>query len=252
MSDRDPFEILRDALRTKPSEPLSDQQVAEIVQRAITAPPTKLSSPKPRLRHWLLIVGVGIGVSAAGGLAIAVLNREHVVHPEGGVACRAEADPLSSAVVIGQLSSDPIGDCAAIWSNRGLPDTESPDNNNGIVPRLIACLGPGGGIDVLPVEAGITCESLGLRLADIETAASDPALELQRRFSEELPRCSSVAAAEVFARKLLDELELTDWHIVVRPGDLPCALTGVEAEITTVFIVPGPRPPSQTTTEGPP
>jgi hypothetical protein len=205
-------------------------------------PPTKraLATSRRRRRQWFVGVGVVAGLSAGGGLAAALLNKGHVPRPEGGVACRATSDPRSSAIVIA-LGDDPVADCAALWSARRLPDGDDPTNNSGEVPSLVACVGPGGGIDVLPVGPGETCDALGLDAADVAAAVADPATILIERLVDESPACTPPAEAGEHAREVLDDLGMTDWAVVVRPTQQPdqvCSFPAVDSTLRTVFIVP--------------
>jgi hypothetical protein len=246
MADRtDPFDALQRGLHAEPVPEPGDERLAQIVQEAMRA-----SEPVGRRRRWLrrlTVMGVVGALAGGGGLAYAVLHGGAVTHPEGGVACRAEADPHASAYVLGELGADPVAQCRAVWEQGELPDAGGVPRNPDAVPALFACVSPGGGVDVYPAGRVDSCQAMGLLEPDLAAAAADPAIDLQRRISDEIPRCSSVDDTADAIRGFLRDLGMAGWRVVVREGDLPCGLAGVDSATSTVFVVPGPRPPGLTT-----
>lgn len=239
MSNIDWFAVYKESVQTDAGEPAMtpaqvDALVADIVAGRIEVP--EMPGPARSRRRWLA-GGVAISVIAGGATAAALLNRNKPTHPEQGIACHVAPDLASSAQVI-PPAVDPLAACTQLWLSGALPDIDHPGPATDVVPRMFACVDPGGGLDVFPIvsEPAESCAGLGLVEA-ITDLGSDPAVVLQDRLVNDInASCVDVDSARHLAQAALDDLGLDDWTITVRDGTTGCVKAGEDPDTKSVFL----------------
>jgi hypothetical protein len=238
---RPPLESLDGWLRSNPTEAvefeaMTEDRMAELTDRAIAEGHRRSIAARQRRRR--VIAGIGVGIVAVSGTAVAALvQRDAEPRPEVGVVCRAEADRDASGIIV-QFGEDPVADCRAAWTDGRFAEMGVED-----VPRdLTACVNPQGSIEVVPGDAEV-CASLGLRPLDpttTKTPAVEARAELQDRIVEEINMidCLTAEQAAETARKILADLDLSDWPVRVNPDAVgaSCAKAGIGPDGQHVFI----------------
>lgn len=215
---------------------MSDQRMDQLTEAAIAEGRVRLARSDRVRRRRRVIVVVTAAAVVSGGAAAAAILRSQPDSPQTGTACRATAVLDADAIVFAP-GGDPIAQCQELWENGDFEEfgvDVLPD-------RLIACIGPGGGIEVFPGDESV-CPVLGLRVADTELNAESKAIvDLQERLIAEInaPGCLTADEAEAAARRILDDLGFTDWLVKVNPdaADATCAKAGIGPDNHHVFIV---------------
>ncbi|MBX3314271.1 MAG: hypothetical protein KF906_08115 [Actinobacteria bacterium] len=236
-----PIEELGRWLRTDPPapvgfDPMSDERMAELTERAMAEGRRRRVTRVRRRRG--LIVGVGIGVAAVSGTAVAALvERGPEPRPEVGVVCRAEPTADADAIVV-PFGPDPVESCRARWADGSFGEL----GTEGRPDELTACVDDRGTIEVLPGPRDV-CVGAGMTPLDPE-ATADPIVatrvELQDRIVEEINSidCLTADEAAAAARRILDDLGLDDWPVSVNPDAIGarCAKAGIAADGDRVFV----------------
>lgn len=237
----DPLELLTAHLAAgseravPPGGAMSDDRMAELTERAIAEGQARVERARRRRRRRIAAI-TGAAILAVGGGAVAAsILRAQPDAPHAGTACRAIADIEADAIVV-DPGGDPVDNCRQLWDDGAFEEhgiTTPPDD-------LIACISPGGSIDVFPGSVEV-CESLGLAVADTDLSPENQTiLELQERLIAEInaPGCLTTSEARNTARAILDDLGLTDWPVKTNPdaADATCAKAGIGPDTHHVFL----------------
>jgi hypothetical protein len=155
---------------------------------------------KGRRRHRSLVAALVVASAATAAAGWAVLRPD----PETTTSMACGDSIIPSA------TGDPVADCAAVWRRE----------NGTEPPPLVAYLGPGGGVHVLPAgeepPAGYTPLEPAFRQ---DASLIELAAELAD-VSRGLPsRCFSEAEARTVVHAQLRRLGLSGWTVVNRPVD---------------------------------
>lgn len=207
MSDEVEMELLR---RLRPPVPAPDPAtVAEqrkVLMTHITQTPNRNAPPapapaRPRRSRWLLpVVVLASAATAAAGWAAFRSDPE----TSTAVACGDS--------IITSSTGDPIADCAALWRRE----------NGTEPPPLVAYVGPGGGVHVLPEGETPPDGSTALTGAFRQDAAI---IELEAELADVSrglkSRCFGEADARALVEGQLRRLGLTGWRIKARRADPP-------------------------------
>lgn len=210
--------------------------MAHIVKTAPEVPTTPAAHAPRRRSRWILpVVVFASATTAAAGWA--------VLRP----------DPKTSTAVacgnsiIASSTGDPIADCSALWRRE----------NGSEPPPLVAYLGPGGGIHVLPA-AQKPPEGFSALVPSFRQDAA--IIELRAELADVSRGLPSACFGETEARQLVEaqlrRLGLADWSITTRPAEHPparsCATGGpnyataaLNPEQKRVLLIPnldGPPP----------
>lgn len=233
----DPFHLLRAhvravALLEQPRRD-ADELVADITgsvdrtDRSRSAQVLPIhGAGSPRRRRWLLAASAA-AVVAVGGAGVAAFVSSRPADPVAGIVCRESGDFGSTSVVL-PIDDDPVAACANLWKTGDLP-TLGGGAGSGAVPDLVACTGGAGAVEVLPVAAGQSCETFGLVPAEPSTAA-DPVLQLDARVVlGNGAGCRPADELVESARRMLADLEMSEWTVVVDPTAGDCALLAIDA-----------------------
>lgn len=223
------------AARGVASEAMSDERMSELTDLAITNGRALVAQARRRRRRRIAVITGAALLMAGGGAVAAAILRSQPDAPNAGPACRAEADVTADAIVV-DPGGDPVADCRGLWDDGAFEEhgiTTPPDD-------LVACISPGGGIDVFPGSVE-TCEQLGLAVADTDLTPDNQAIvELQQRLIAEInaPGCLTTAEAETTAQAILDDLGLTDWPVKTNPdaADATCTKAGIGPDNHHVFL----------------
>ena len=242
----DPVDVLQAhvravALLERPRDD-PDDLIARITSAAVSATVVPLRTPRRR-RWW--VAGAATTIVVVGGAGVAALIGARPDEQIRDVVCRAGTGPSGSGLAV-VAGTDPIGACAELWRSGAMSEQAGAVDTGDVVPRLVACTGPGRPIEVYPLAEGTGCASLRLLDADVTAGESDAVVAL-RSFVAEMDRVSDCMSSVQLARAMDDQLSLLgldEWSVVVE-GDARCALAGVEAGRMTVRILPDPlAPPS--------
>ena len=239
MSEPDPFDLFR---RLQPPAAESDAARDDALLATVLAAPhgsvgRGVRRPRRRTR-W-----IAAGVVTAGALATAAWkleSREHAPNPLT-LACFRTAS-LETDIAVIEPSADPVGACAAPWTDGTF--------GTGPVPELHACVSPTGIAAVFPGGADV-CTVLGLHDLDSSfTAEEQKLLQLQDQLSTNLAAgCFGVDEARQQAEQMLADLHITGWHVdVTGPPDaqVPCIAAGFDPQHRQIFL--GGRPNFAATT----
>ena len=199
------------------------------------------NTPRWKRRRLVVIAVVLLTLVALG--ATWILTRP-VTQPQA-IAC-FQAPNLDADRVAVQSGSSAAA-CEHLWADGTLSNpTFGPA---GSVPPLVACVSEAGSLFVFPSDDLSLCGRLGLaepdpsppQDADRVRAIID---DLANYFSDQ--PCIPIQRAADDVRRILDEQGATDWTIDATPGtdDRPCASVALDAEQTTVLLVPIPPPPT--------
>lgn len=229
MSDVDPLRHLSELARTQSEQIVVPEELRGEVSRYAA----------PRRRHPRRTVALAIGsvtLAIGGGVGIAALLREQPSRPEFGPACRA-APSLDSNIVALAPNTDPIAGCGALWKSGVLP---GGGESSGEVPSLVACIGPGGLIEVFPGPSDF-CAALGLSAAAGEMDAETEAIgTLSQRVADEvnLAECASLDDVRTRVQGMLDELGLEGWSFNVSDqaasGD--CVKAQLDSSLRVIYL----------------
>lgn len=254
----DPFDVLRSHVRSvallEHPDTDPDDLVAQItgVAEPITASTrdgasvlafpaarSPRSHGSPRRRRWLVVAGVS-AIVVVGGAGVAAFVGARPSTPTAGVVCRASISN-SSAIVI-EPSADPVAACADLWARGDLP--EIGQKGPGEIPRLVACVGARGTLEVLPAAKGQTCAAAGMVEADPSGSLDDPVVALQERLAIDInvAACQAIEPATDIVEAALRELELPSWTIEVRQPTATCVIAVVEPTSTRVLLIPRSSP----------
>lgn len=240
MSTDDPFETLVRYLRDVAASLEPTRSDDEVIELATANEPHPVTAPRPR--RWVAPVAALVVLALGSGAAAVFVALGDDARPEGGTVCRT-APSLSSSARVLAVSTDPVGDCAALWIAGELPSIGG-QNGRGSSPALIACIGAGRAVEVLPATNGESCASLGLGVVDVAAVRNDPVVVLEERLVNEInTTCVPVEAAPDVVRAILDELALDEWTVRLQPRDGECGRAGLDSATRTVFVVPGPPDP---------
>jgi hypothetical protein len=195
--------------------------MAHIVRTAPELPTTPVAqAPRRRPRWFLPVVVLASATTAAAGWA--------VLRP----------DPKTSTAVacgdsiIASSTGDPVADCSVLWRRE----------NGSEPPPLVAYLGPGGGVHVLPAAQEPPEGFSALAPSFRQEAAI---IELRAELADVSRGLPSACFGETEARELVEaqlrRLGLADWSITTRPAEQPparaCATGG--PNYATAALDPG-------------
>lgn len=191
-----------------------------------------------RRRRRIVAAGAVTGVLVVGGaVGVAAMLRGQPSQPTAGVACQ---DGVGDDVVVVAIDAtdDPIGGCEEAWrSGQFNADRDhSPEP-----PPFVACIGPGGAVQVHPVEFG-TCQDLGLTVAEGELDRENRAIvDLNDRLVEVVNSaepCMGAREAAAAAEEILGQSALKGWRVETRAGAVgaSCAKAAVEADRKLIII----------------
>jgi hypothetical protein len=256
----DPFDVLRSHVRsvallehpdTEPddlvaqitgvADPMPDgaSVIAFPQHRSPVSPGSFRSNGSPRRRRWLVAAGVS-AIVVVGGAGVAAFVGTRPSAPAAGVVCRASVSN-SSAIVI-EPTDTPIAACAALWARGDLPEIDR--KGSGEIPRLVACVGERGVLEVLPLSAGQSCDAVGMVDADATGTGSDPVVALQELLAVRvnLAPCQSPDAVTDRVDESLREVGLASWTVEVRDPGARCAFAVAEPTRTRVLLIPRSSP----------
>ncbi|MCX6519919.1 MAG: hypothetical protein NTZ21_04575 [Actinobacteria bacterium] len=258
----DPFDVLRSHVRSvallehPDTEP--DDLVAQITGVADPMPdgasviafphhrspisPSRGSHGSPRRRRWLVAAGVS-AIVVVGGAGVAAFVGTRPSAPAAGVVCRASVSN-SSAIVI-EPTADPVAACADLWARGDLPEIDVPKPTtpgSPEVPRLVACVGEGLALQVLPLPEYWSCADAGLADADITGITDDPAVRLQAALVDRVNAggCRTTADVAAIAREVLDSMDLATWSVKVSDPSSACATVALDVSTSHVIVRPHP------------
>lgn len=193
-------------------------------------------------RAWLVAPALALALVAA---AWWVLEPEEVI---SGIACYQEASLDSSAVVVRSsllLDGSPESVCAHVWEQARNGGPQPPEGRV-TADSLTACVREGGNLVVVPGTGRGPCRDLGWAPASItertmKLARLDELLNVQWPLRGE---CSSPMDAEVYARDVLERLELdAEWTIEYRrPTESAghCSELIFDPQLQVIYVQPGP------------
>ena len=239
MSKIDWFAVYKESLETDGREPTMnpidvEALIADIVTGRIDVP----TMPRSRRtgRRWVA-AGAAIAVIAGSATAAALLNRAKPERSQQGIACHAAADLTAGAVVI-PTAPGPLAACAQLWLSGTLPDIDHGSPTTGSAPKLFACVGAGGGLDVFPnlSDPPVSCADLGLVEA-IADVSADPLVVLQDRLSNDINlACVDLNTARQLAHAALLDLGLEDWTVTIRDNNQDCVKAGEDPDTKSVYL----------------
>ena len=208
---------------------------------AIREGPATLPAPGPgRRRRWAAILLVPAAL-IAGVTAYAAMHRtpDQVVN---GIECDADAAyPSRASVSLPSNGSDPVQVCAHAWETGQIPDQPARP-----APPLVACVGQGDAVLVLPGDTGL-CDRLGLAALPSGYEQAARAFSAMRDdMVAKLPQdgCAEEPGADATARRILDGAGFADWTI--RTDGIsqaaPCAVPDFDAVARVVTLTGFIRP----------
>lgn len=255
----DPFDVLRSHVRSVALLEHPDTEPDDLVARitgvddldardasVIALPPHRApGSPgaarSPRRRRWLVAAGVS-AVVVVGGAGVAAFVGARPSNPAADVLCRGSADGTGSAIAVAP-GEDPIDQCADLWRIGDLPDVDAPGGPTTKVPRLVACTGSNGSIEVLPLPDDSSCADAGLDDADVAGALADPKLGLRHQLAREVNEapCADVTSVRKTVERALATWGFSSWSITVRDEGATCARALIDPAGTRVELFPDPN-----------
>ena len=243
----DPVDVLQThvravALLERPRDD-PDDLIARITSAAVSATVVPLRTPRRR-RWW--VAGAATTIVVVGGAGVAALIGARPDEQIRDVVCRAGTGPSGSGLAV-VAGTDPIGACAELWRSGAMSEQAGAVDTGDVVPRLVACTGPGRPIEVYPLAEGTGCATLGLLDADVTANVDDPVVELQEIAASLYGSGVCTSSEELFRsmEDALKTLELVDWTAVV-DGDAKCAVAAIDPSRLVVRIAPDPLgPPTQ-------
>ena len=176
-----------------PTRTLSDERVA-VMSAAVAAELAEVSRPRRRFPRIFSVVAAGVGLATLGAGAAAAyvaLRPAHITNKQTA-RCYTVVTYTKGTVfpgtTVAQFGSDgnpgqvenAIDTCAALWRTgileRGVPvPVLRPAPGTHVVPRLVACVLPGGAAAIYPGPAD-TCVRLGLAPAVTASSVSTSAV----------------------------------------------------------------------------
>ncbi len=249
---RDPFDVLRShvhsvALLERP-ETTADDLIASITGGSSFAGgdvrrdrSNVIPFRSPRRRRWLVATSA-VAIVAVGSAGVAAYVGSRPTVPSADLLCRGSASGDGSSIAVA-LGDDPIGQCAELWRSGALPDIDRPAQPTTQIPRLVACTGTNGSVEVLPLGAAGSCADVGLSDADVAGLADDPVLGLRRDLVRLVNDAPCRPATEVMAavQSVLAARGLSTWSITVRGSDLACARVMIDVERSQIELFPDPN-----------
>lgn len=214
-----------------------DEIVAGVPDAASGAPILGASGAPRRRRARTAAAVIGIvGVVVVGGAVAATTLGNQVTNAEAPVYCRADTAVAGGAVVDG--GGDPVGACRTAWEQGVVLDGrgETP-------PELTACVTADGLVEVFAAGRSVCTEVGSSPLGEVPDAALAVGELQDRLVGATLDRCADPAAVGDLATRLVDELGLEGWSVLVRPPATEgpaCAGIGVDTEQRLVVVVPLP------------
>ncbi len=206
---------------------------------------------RSRRRGGLIIAGAAI-LGTTSAAAAYVVTRDQPSEPAALVSCHADERFPGAALALEPSADDPIARCTEAWREGRLPNPDEPSAPRAEAPALIACTGPGLGVNVFPSSDPELCQRLGMVTAEVRLDDDGQAVvELQDRLiAATYPDCVSSEDAAAEAQRTIDDLGVDGWTIEVIPPERDsqaCARVAVDAETRTVRLVPTDPIPSPAT-----
>lgn len=239
MSDRDPFEILRQndpARHGPPPDPRSDEGRALL---------NRITSMAPEGKHRRRIHRYAIAIAVALLLIAAAWTWYGHVTVIQGVTCYA-ANNLNADRAGAMTNPPSTNACTDAWTSGLLSNPEYPE---GTIPPLTGCINDDGALFVFPTEDPGVCSRLGLanQPTPSTTAPSKPTPadlqdELVEYFSD---GCVPYGEAATHIEEVLAVEGFDGWTITTQTPseDRPCGSFSIEPQTKTVYLVPIPEPP---------
>lgn len=233
MTERDPFDILRENNPFDPSD-APDGESAEAL--ALLARITATDPRKPLARPLRSRLALGFfSVLLIAAISIVWMRATDVQ----GVVCFDSPNVEGTRVGVRPNADLDTSNCEPLWSDGVLvnPAVAEP----GSVPPLIGCVTEDGALWVFPSDDPATCEDLGL--ARLESGQPEDAiLVFQARLADLFTdnECLEMEGAEQAVEGHLTELGLDTWTVVAQPAteDRPCASFSLDVEAEVVILVP--------------
>jgi hypothetical protein len=242
-SDRDPFELLRDANpvdeTTLPAT--VDHQAAQ--RTLATIRDRQPARGRPRRLVWAIAAILIALLLTAAAIVISRKGSDPV-----GISCYAQPSRDGAQAVVMASAPSAIETCAQAWRDGriGRPPQEPP--------AMVGCVLQSGVVGVFPSDDPGLCDRLGFARHDPSQRFDlDPAVILAGRLADHFRAlgCPDAATTEAFIRQQYAELGLSNWEIRTvpsppRPGI--CTVGVVDARARTVRLAPLPAVRTTTTT----
>ena len=238
----DPVDVLQAhvravALLERPHDD-PDDLIARITSAAVSATVVPLRTPRRR-RWW--VAGAATTIVVVGGAGVAAMIGARPDEQILDVVCRSTADRSGSGLAV-VAGTDPIGACVELWRSGAMAEQAGAVDTGDVVPRLVACTGPGRPVEVYPLAEGTGCGTLGLLDANVTAWESDAVIVLREYVLDQLSRqdCLPTKDAVRVVEQGLEQSSLSHWELSVVDPTAPCALISVDDLLATVFVVPSP------------
>ena len=231
-SDRDPFELLRDA------NPVDEASIPATVdhqpaQRTLaTIRDRQPARSRPRRLVWA-IAAILIALLLTAAAIVISRNASDTV----GIACFAQPSRDGALAAVSPSAPSAIEICEQAWRDGriGRPPQEPP--------ALVGCVLETGIVGVFPSDDPGLCDRLGLARHDPrQRFDTDPAVILARRLVDHYRAvgCPDAATTEAFIRQQLADLSLSNWKVrpLTSPPPRPglCITGVVDAKARTVHL----------------
>lgn len=186
-----------------------------------------------------VVIGLATLVALGGATAaVAALIGRQPDRPDQAPACR-DAPSLSANMYALEPGAEALERCSALWIDGTISSPDYPPGS--LPPPLVACIGPGGVIEVFPGSADV-CAELDLDPASSNLDAdADAIVRLTNRIADELNGgpCVDGSTAIALVQTLLDDLGLKDWTIDANalPSDATCVKGAPDPATNTVHLV---------------
>ncbi len=248
----DPFDVLRSHVRSVALLERPDADPDDLVDAITGAGAPNIASRSagsdrsqrsnvvplrsPRRRRWLVATGAVV-IVVAGGAGVAAFRGERPAAPSADVLCHGSVDATGSAIAIAP-TDDPIAGCSELWRNGDLPNIDALNKPTTDVPRLVACTGINGSLEVLPLPELTSCADFGLSDAGAVSVSVDPVTRLRDDLMVEINSGPCLGAPEVeqLALDAIARSGLARWKVEVADPESDCATVAIEPETSRVIV----------------
>ena len=244
--DTDPDDLVAQITGLADPIPEATREASVLAFPAGRSPRSHGSHGSPRRRRWLVAAGVS-AIVVVGGAGVAAFVGTRPSTPTADVLCRGSADGKGSAIAVAP-GADPIDQCADLWRAGDLPDVDAPGRPTTKVPRLLACTGSNGSIEVLPLPQSTSCADAGLADADVAGAVADPQVGLRHQLAREVNEapCADAASVRATVERALETWGFSSWMVTVRDERAACVRALIDPAGTRVELFPDPNTDSST------